>query len=82
MEKAYPVLRSVVNSEGSIAMNNVPEGNYSLMFFQDSDNNMQYSHGRIDPYRPAEWFYYYPDTVKIRSNWDIELQEIKLNPIQ
>ena len=52
------------------------------MFFQDSDNNMQYSHGRIDPYRPAEWFYYYPDTVKIRSNWDIELQEIKLNPIQ
>ena len=82
MEKAYPVFRSVVNSEGSTTMNNVPEGNYSLMFFQDSDNNMQYSHGRIDPYRPAEWFYYYPDTVKIRSNWDIELQEIKLNPIQ
>jgi hypothetical protein len=63
-------------------MDNVPEGNYSLMFFQDSDSNMQYSHGRIDPYRTAEWFYHYPDTVKIRTNWDIELQEIDLNPIQ
>ena len=82
MEKAYPVFRSVVNSEGSTTMNNVPEGNYSLMFFQDSDSNMQYSHGRIDPYRTAEWFYHYPDTVKIRTNWDIELQEIDLNPIQ
>ena len=52
-------------------------GEYS--FFKDSDNSMQYSYGTIDPYKASEWFYNFQDTVKIRSNWDIELQEIKLD---
>ena len=82
MEKAYPVFRSVVNSNGITNMNNIPEGNYSLMFFQDSDNNMQYSHGTIGSYHPSEWFYDYQDTVIIRSNWDMELEEINLKQIK
>ena len=76
MEKPYSILRSVVNFDGKIIMREVPEGNYSLMFFQDQDSSMQYSYGQIDPYRTAEWFYYYQDTIKIRSNWDMELQQI------
>ena len=40
---------------------------------------MQYSYGTIDPYKSSEWFYNFQDTVKIRSNWDIELQAIKLD---
>ena len=35
MEKPYSILRSVVNFDGKIIMREVPEGNYSLMFFQD-----------------------------------------------
>ena len=79
MEKPYYIFRSVVNLDGETVLDEIPEGNYSLTFFQDSDNNMQYSYGTIDPYKSSEWFYNFQDTVKIRSNWDIEIQEIKLD---
>ena len=79
IEKPYSTFRSVVNLDGETVLDEIPEGNYSLTFFQDSDNNMQYSYGTIDPYKSSEWFYNFQDTVKIRSNWDIELQEIKLD---
>ena len=79
MEKPHYTSRSVVNLDGETVLDKIPEGNYSLTFFQDSDNNMQYSYGTIDPYKSSEWFYNFQDTVKIRSNWDIELQEIKLD---
>ena len=79
MDKPYSTFRSVVNLDGETVLDEIPEGNYSLTFFQDSDNSMQYSYGTIDPYEASEWFYNFQDTVKIRSNWDIELQEIKLD---
>jgi hypothetical protein len=78
MEKEPSVFRSVVNLDGNFDMKKLPEGNYSLFFFQDSDGNDKYSHGRIQPYKPSEWFYEYPDTVKIRTNWDLELNFINL----
>ena len=82
MEKEAPSFRTVVNSKGVFNMKQIPEGNYSLSFFLDSDGNNAYSHGNIDPYQPSEWFYIYPDTVKIRTNWDLELDQIKLEQIQ
>ena len=48
------------------------------MFFQDMDEDNQISSGVLDPYQPSEWFYYYPDTIKIRSNWELELDQITL----
>ena len=82
MEKEPRSFRTVVNSKGIFNMKQIPEGNYSLSFFLDSDGNNAYSHGNIDPYQPSEWFYIYPDTVKIRANWDLELDQIKLEQIQ
>ena len=79
MEKPYSTFRSVVNLDGETVLDQIPEGNYSLTFFQDTDNSMQYSYGTIDPYEASEWFYNFQDTVKIRSNWDIELREVKLD---
>jgi len=78
MEKKPSIFRSVVNLDGNFDMKKLPEGNYSLFFFQDSDGNDRYSYGRVDPYKPSEWFYTYPDTVNIRTNWDLELNSIKL----
>ena len=48
------------------------------MFFQDKNKDNQISSGVISPYQPSEWFYYYPDTIDIRSNWELELNEIFL----
>ena len=78
MEKEPNTYRSVVNSTGMFEMNELPEGNYRLLFFQDSDGNNQYSHGKVQPYISSEWFYEYSDTVKIRTNWDMELNQINL----
>jgi len=81
MEKEPKQFRTVVNSNSTFTMNRIPEGNYSLLFFQDSHENQRYSYGRVEPFQPAEWFYHYPDTVKIRTNWDLELNQIKLEHI-
>ena len=78
VEKLVPEFRSVVNSSGNTSMINIPEGNYFLMFFKDIDNNKVYSPGNIYPYVPSEWFYNYPDTVEIRSNWDMELEVVDI----
>ena len=75
-EKEQTVFRTLVNSKGAFNMERLPEGDYSLMFFQDIDKNGKYTPGNISPYRPSEWFYNYPDTVKIRANWELELDTI------
>ena len=78
MEKEHRQIRTVVNSDSIFEMDRLPDGNYSLMFFDDFDGNGNYSHGKIQPYQPSEWFFEYPDTVKIRSNWDLELNQINM----
>ena len=78
MEKEPSTFRTVVNSYGNFDMIHLPEGNYSLLFFKDLDGNDHYSYGTVHPYKPSEWFYAYPDTVKIRTNWALELNQINL----
>ncbi|MCK4904318.1 MAG: hypothetical protein KAS35_06465, partial [Candidatus Marinimicrobia bacterium] len=52
---------SFVNSESQFEFKTIPEGNYLLNFFDDSDNDMKYSYGNAYPNIPSEWFYFYPD---------------------
>ena len=77
LEKEPEDFYTVVNLDGTFAMNRLREGNYSLLFFEDSDGDNRYSYGSLDPYKPAEWFFIYPDTVEIRGNWDMELTGIQ-----
>jgi len=72
------VLKNNLNSDGLFILENILEGQYLLMFFQDKNKDNQISSGVISPYQPSEWFYYYPDTINIRSNWELELNEINL----
>ena len=78
MEKEPQIFRTVVNSEGTFDMNHLPEGNYFLSFFKDTDGDNRYSYGNLSPYHPSEWFYLYPDTVKIRANWELKLNQINM----
>ena len=68
-----------VNSDGSFKMLKIPEGDYSFQIYADIDKNYKFSHGTLSPYKPAEWFEMYPDTIKIRGNWDLEMKNIKVN---
>ena len=81
-EKEPSIFRTVVNSDGTFKMKRLPEGNYKLFLFQDDNKNGRYSFGMIDPFSASEKFYVLTDTLKIRSNWDLELNQInmELNP--
>lgn len=54
------------------------EGKYRLEGYRDEDGNGMYSPGLPYPYRPAERFGVYPDTVKVRARWGIEGVILKL----
>jgi len=81
-EKEPSIFRTVVNSDGTFKMKRLPEGNYKLFLFQDDNKDGRYSFGMIDPFSTSEKFYVLTDTLKIRSNWDLELNQInmELNP--
>lgn len=68
-----------VNLYGSFKMSKVPEGDYFIRVYADVDKNNKFSHGTLNPYKPAEWFETYPDTINIRGNWDLEMKNIKVN---
>ena len=76
--KEGAVLKNDLNSDGLFILENILEGQYLLMFFQDKNKDNQISSGVLYPYQPSEWFHYYPDTINIRSNWELELDEIFL----
>ena len=79
LEKEQYFLDVFVNSNSSFKINKIPEGIYSLMFYNDRDENEYYSYGSLSPYQSSEWFEIIPDTISIRSNWDMEITNIKLN---
>ena len=78
IDKEGTIIKNNLNSNNQFILNHMPEGRYLLMFFQDINNDNRISSGNLNPYQSSEWFYYYPDTIDIRSNWDIELNDIKL----
>ena len=72
------LLKSNLNLDALFRLDKMLEGQYLLMFYQDMNKDNQISSGTISPYQPSEWFHYYPDTINIRSNWELELDEIFL----
>lgn len=67
-----------INSDTVFKIEKILEGNYLLMLYRDKDKSNNYTYGNLDPYHPAEWFFIYPDTIQIRSNWDLDLRDIDL----
>ena len=63
----------------NVDIKRIPEGNYLLMLFEDINQDEKYTPGQLQPYRPSEPFYHYPDTIKIRANWDIHIDNISMD---
>jgi len=72
---------TVVNSNSEFEISHVSEGKYSLLIFNDLDGIRNYSYGQVDPFQPAEWFRFLPDTITIRNNWDMEITDIRLEQL-
>ena len=79
MDNISKKFQTNVNLDGSFKMSKVPEGDYSIRVYADVDKNNKFSHGTLNPDKPAEWFETYSDTINIRGNWDLEMKNIKVN---
>jgi len=67
-----------VEKEGEYVFKDILPGIYTIRVFRDSDSSNNYSYGEAYPYKPAERFYVYPDSIKIRSRWPDEGENIVL----
>ena len=52
-------------------------GNYVVNGYYDLDHNGQYSYGSVWPYKPAEPYTQFPDTILARSRWPNEGNQFK-----
>jgi hypothetical protein len=67
-----------VPSPGVYRIPNCLPGKYVLECFRDLDGNGRYSFGAAFPFKPSEPFAVYGDTVKVRSRWPNEGNDIVL----
>ena len=72
---------SFVNSQQRLEFNQVREGRYTLTLFSDRNNDKTYTTGTAKPLKPAEWFHVMPDTIEIRTNWDIEMPSLNIQDL-
>lgn len=50
----------------------LPEGDYSMFSFIDSDINGTFDYGSIVPFRFSEPFYIYPSKLQVKAGWSTE----------
>ena len=67
-----------VPSPGPYRIPNCLPGRYILGCFRDCDGNGRYSFGSPYPFKPSEPFVVYRDTVKVRSRWPNEGNDLVL----
>ena len=79
IKKNPTLFGTFVSSGRNVNIKRIPEGNYLLMLFEDINQDEKYTPGQLQPYRPSEPFYHYPDTIKIRANWDIHIDDISMD---
>ena len=72
---------SFVNSHARLEFNQIQEGRYTLTLFSDRNNDKTYTTGTAKPLIPAEWFHVMPDTIEIRTNWDIEMPSLNIQDL-
>lgn len=68
----------MLTEPGRYRLLDVLPGQYLLECFQDRNRDGKYSFGKPFPYQPSERFVVYQDTVKVRSKWPNEGNDLKL----
>jgi hypothetical protein len=59
---------------GAFEFDSVLPGTYYFRYFNDVDSNGVWTPGIIDPFNPAEPFYYRLDSLDVRSRWTTEVE--------
>ncbi len=59
-----------LNKPGKFYKEALLPGQYFLDAFVDLNNNGKYDYGGLEPFEPAEPFYFSADTVRVRKRWE------------
>jgi hypothetical protein len=78
LKKPRKQFAGVVISQAGFELDHLPENSYSLILFEDRNNDLKYDYGNAYPFKPSEWFYWIVDTIDIRANWDFVFPPIDL----
>jgi hypothetical protein len=60
-----------VNTKKHFDFRKVIQGKYLLWGFKDRNKNGKYDYGNIKPFKKAEEFKFYPDTLNLRARWPV-----------
>jgi hypothetical protein len=66
-----------LGSSGPFALAEIPEGKYTVSAFRDSTGSGEFGFGLPAPFRPADRFTVYPDTIRVRARWGVEGVHLK-----
>jgi Bacterial Ig-like domain len=80
LQSAAKTYRQKPKSNNQFNFDRVDPGKYFLWCFMDKDSSGTYSYGKDFPYKPAERFSFYPDTLDLKARWkvtDVKLYFIK-----
>ena len=71
--------KTELSLDSKFKINNVINGKYQLFAYQDRNNNSMLDTGSLEKNNSAEKFYVYPDSLILRSNWELEIQDWNIN---
>ncbi|MCB0280509.1 MAG: Ig-like domain-containing protein, partial [Calditrichaeota bacterium] len=73
------ILEEEVTTNRETIIEPVSSGRYVLDFYIDLNENKVYDSGFIKPFRYAEPYYFYADTIPVRGGWENNRERINLN---
>ena len=71
-------LKTALSPDGTFRIENIVNGKYQLLVFQDRNNNEILDTGSLKEGDKSEKFYVYQDSLSLRSNWELEIENWNL----
>ena len=70
--------KTELSFDGKFKIDNVIGGTYQLFAYQDRNNNKIIDTGNLQGDNNSEKFYVYPDSLILRTNWELEVEDWNL----
>ena len=71
--------KTELSFDGKFKIDNVISGTYQLLAYQDRNNNKILDTGNLQDDTNSEKFYVYPDSLILRTNWELEIEDWEIN---
>ena len=71
--------KTELSFDGKFKIDNVVSGMYQLFAYQDRNNNKIIDTGNFQGDNNSEKFYVYPDSLMLRANWELEIEDWNIN---